>query len=125
MKGLTATVLIIEDDAWLAGHYSRTLRQAGFETRHAGDALAGIAAIDELMPDVIVLDVFLPGPNALVLLHEMQSHADLSAIPVIVCTNNPIVLSPDSLEAYGVRQVIDKGEMRPDDLVAAIRRVLL
>lgn len=119
------TILIIEDDAWLAEHYSRTLEQAGYETRHAGDALAGIAAIDETMPDVVVLDVFLPGPNALVLLHEMQSHTDLSALPVVVCTNNPIALPPDSLRAYGVRQVLDKGEMRPSDLVAAIRRVLL
>lgn len=118
-------VLVIEDDIWLAELYIRTLEAAGFVVRHVADGLAGMKAMDELLPDVVILDIFLPGPNGLVLLHEMQSHTDLSALPVIVCTNSTATLSADALTVYGVRSVLDKSDMHPVDLVAAVRRVLI
>lgn len=119
------TVLVIEDDSWFAKHHMRTLEGAGFRVRQAPDAIAGIAAIDEDVPDAVVLDMFLPGPNALVLLHEMQSYSDLAQLPIILCSNSSINLMPDALAAYGVAAVLDKGTMQPQDLVAAVRRVLL
>jgi DNA-binding response OmpR family regulator len=121
---LVPSILIIEDDTWFAEQGIRTLEAAGFRVRHAADGLAGIEAIDSVVPDVIILDMFLPGPNALVLLHELQSHTDLSCIPVIICTNSASSVPTASLKAYGVRQVLDKGSMQPHDLVTAIRRVL-
>ena len=117
-------VLVIEDDSWYAELFMRTLTKAGFTARHAGDGLAAIRAVDEAVPDVVVLDVFLPGPNGFVLLHEMQSYTDLAAIPVVICTNSTGLLSTHVLEAYGVRTVLDKSEMQPHDLVASIKRVL-
>jgi CheY-like chemotaxis protein len=120
-----ASVLIVEDDTWFAEQQLRTVRAAGFRAQHVADGLAAMAALDTQPPSVIVLDMFLPGPNALVLLHELQSHADLAAIPVIVCSNSASAVPSDPLAAYGVRHVLDKGTMQPSDLVAAIRRVLL
>lgn len=125
MKESAPTVLIIEDDTWFAQQHGRVLEEAGFIARYATDGLAGIEAVDESMPDVVVLDIFLPGPNALVLLHEMQSHSDLAVIPVIICSSSSSGMSSDRLTAYGVKSVLDKGEMQPGDLVAAVRRVLL
>ena len=117
-------ILLVEDDVWLAELYMRTLQEAGFTYRHVPDGLAGIEAMDEAVPDVVVLDIFLPGPNGLVLLHEMQSYADLSALPVIVCTNSTTALPASSLAAYGVKSILDKSEMQPRNLVAAVRRAL-
>ena len=51
--------------------------------------------IDRLKPNVIILDLFMPGPNGIVLLHEMQSHADLSRIPIILISNAAGDLSLD------------------------------
>lgn len=121
----TPSILIIEDDTWFAEQNIRTLSSAGFSVRHAANGLAGMEAIDALTPDVIILDMFLPGPNALVLLHELQSHTDLSNIPVIICTNSSSAIPVGTLQAYGVNQVLDKGTMEPNDLIAAIRRVVL
>lgn len=118
------SILIVEDDTWFAEQHMRTLSSAGFSVRHAANGLAGMEAIDVLLPDVIVLDMFLPGPNALVLLHELQSHTDLANIPVIICTNSSSAIPIGTLQAYGVKQVLDKGIMQPNDLIAAIRRVL-
>ena len=118
-------VLIVEDDQWLAEEYVRTLRDSGFQAEYVMHALAAIDLIDINRPDVIVLDVFLAGPNAFTLLHELQSHADLAGIPVILCTTSARDLADEDVAAYGVKQVLDKTTMHPADMIAAIKKILL
>ncbi len=118
-------ILIVEDDEWTAERHLRTLTQAGFSTDAVAHAFAAIDAIDARLPDVIILDFLLTGQNALVLLHEMQSHADLALIPVILCTNSAVDLAQEELAAYGVVAVLDKATMYPDDVVVAVRKALL
>lgn len=120
-----STVLVIEDDPWFAEQHIRTLRGAGFYTRYAADGISGIAALDEELPDVMLLDLFLPGPNGLALLHEMKSYSDLSKLPLIVCTSSASSISSEALAPYGVVQVLDKGVMKPEDVVRAVRRALV
>ena len=121
----THTILIVEDDDWLAEQHGRMLQAAGYAVEFAVHALAAMDVIDSKHPDVIVLDLLLAGPNAFTLLHELQSHADLASIPVILCTNSADHIAEEDIAAYGVRQVLDKATMHPDDVVAAVKKVLL
>lgn len=118
-------VLVVEDDEWLAEQHVRTLTMAGYKADHVVHALAAIETIDTKRPDVMIIDVFLVGPNAFTLLHELQSHPDLANIPVILCTNTADDISEEDVAAYGVRAVLDKTTMRPSDLIAAVKRVFL
>lgn len=117
-------ILIVEDDDWLAQQYVRTLIAAKMNARVVGHALAAIDAIDEKTPDVLVLDVLLPGPNIFTLLHEVRSHSDLASIPVILCTNSAEHLINEDMAAYGVRTILDKATMMPGDMIAAIKKIL-
>jgi CheY-like chemotaxis protein len=121
----THTILIVEDDDWLAEQHGRMLQAAGYVVEFAAHALAAMDVVDSKRPDVIVLDLLLAGPNAFTLLHELQSHADLAGIPVILCTNSADHIAEEDIAAYGVRQVLDKATMHPDDVVAAVKKVLL
>ena len=120
----TPYILVVEDDEWLAEQHVRTLTAAGFQAEYVVHALAAIDAVDTRLPEVIVLDVLLAGPNAFTLLHELRSHADLSNIPVILCTNSADDIQLEAMTAYGVRAVLDKTTMHPGDLVAAVKKVL-
>ena len=119
------TVLVVEDDVWLAELEVRALTKGGFHAVHAPHAPAAMVAIDKVKPDVLVLDVLLGGATIFALLHELQSYDDTGAIPIILCTNMADSLHLDELKSYGVRRVVDKTTMKPDDLVAAVRSVLL
>jgi DNA-binding response OmpR family regulator len=119
------SVLIIDDDGWLAEQHVRQLAHAGFRPHHVRNALEGIEAIDLYKPDVIILDIFMPGPNGIVLLHEIRSHSDLANIPVIVCSNSASDIPHGNLTKYGVRTVLDKATMHPEDVSAAVRKVLI
>jgi len=119
------TILIVEDDDWLAEQYGRVLNEAGYAVEFAPHALAAMDAVDTVRPDVILLDLLLAGPNAFTLLHELQSHTDLASIPVIMCTNSADHIADEDISAYGVRQVLDKATVLPEDIVAAVKRALL
>lgn len=118
-------VLLVEDDPWLAELEADVLTQAGYDVIHAPHAPSAIAKIDEHQPDIIILDVLLTGSTAFALLHELQSYGDTKQVPVILCTNMADSLKLEDLTTYGVQRIIDKTTMHPDDLVAAIRSVLL
>ncbi len=117
-------IVIIDDDAWMSERLAARLKKAGFRVDCAADGLEGMALIDRLHPSVIVLDIFMPGPNGIVLLHELRSHSDLGAIPIIVCTASASDIPKGSLDMYGVRTVLDKVTMDADDVLAAVRSVV-
>lgn len=116
-------VLVVDDDTWMAAHYARALAKAGFEPVVAANALEAMEQLDVAVPEVIILDMLMPGPNGMVFLHEIQSHADLAQIPIIVATNTDTV-SLAALKPYGVKEVLSKSTMQPDDIIRAVRRVL-
>jgi len=118
------TVLVIEDDKWLAEQYVRVLSRAGFETKVAYHAISAIQFIDKKLPDAIILDILLTGSTAFTLLHELQSYADTGAIPIVLCTSLAGDLPSNTLGYYGVKKILDKTTMRPDDLISSVRSVL-
>ncbi len=121
---MTERVVVVEDDAWLAEHYLRVLRRAGYETYHAAHALGAIDVIDDVKPHAVLLDVLLTGTTALALLHELRSHPDLANIPIVLATNLADQIALEDVESYGVKRILDKATMHPEDVVAAIRTVI-
>lgn len=118
------SILIIEDDVWLAEQYVRVLSREGYKTIISSDAQTAINAIDDNHIGAIILDVLLTGSTAFTLLHELQSYEDTGVIPIVLCTNLANELSLNDLKPYGVRRILDKTTMIPDDLVTALRGVL-
>ena len=55
------TVVVVEDDANIAGLLDLYLRQAGYRVLQAGDGETGVAAVQQHRPDFVILDVGLPG----------------------------------------------------------------
>ena len=118
-----ATIELIEDDALLARHFISTLEKAGYIVHHSHHAIESMTYIDKNLPDAIVLDLLLPVTTGFTLLHELQSYDDTRVIPIIICSS--ITASFEELQPYGVKRILDKTTMRPDDLIAAVGAVLL
>ena len=112
------TLLVVEDDADLRGLYRTTLALEGFEVREAVDGFDALQKLDSSVPDLIVLDLMLPGVNGLAVLREIWSHAQTRRIPVVVVT-----ASPQDLSYLDVSCVLRKPVL-PGELVAAIERCL-
>jgi len=121
---MSLRILLIEDDAWLAETQSAVLVKAGYSVRVEPHAPAAIAMVDRELPDAIVLDVLLAGSTAFALLHELQSYADTGEIPIILCTNLAEQFELKQLKNYGVKRIVDKTTMHPNDIVTALKAIL-
>ena len=117
-------LLVVDDEVSLVELCQIILEDAGYDVQTVSNALDAIAAIDSSKPNVIVLDLFMPGPNGIVLLHELRSHSDLAGIPIIMCTNSARDIADMKLSAYGVVTMLDKTTMHPQDVVVAVKKVL-
>lgn len=115
-------VLVVDDNTWQREHLVSLLERAGHSVKSAGDAIAAMEMIDDRAPEVILLDMLLPGANGLTLLHELRTYEDLARIPIVVCSS--LELPRRELAPYGVVDVLDKAVMQPRDVVAAVEGAL-
>jgi DNA-binding response OmpR family regulator len=76
-------LLLVEDDASLASMLSDTLRARSYGVWHVGSAADAEAALDEVRPDVILLDLMLPDRNGLIMCARLKARA---GVPVIICS---------------------------------------
>ncbi len=79
-------VLIVDDDEDIRAYLDVTLELAGFEVVQAADGAAGLRAAFESDPELIVLDVMMPGIDGLEVLRRLRLDARTSHLPVLLLT---------------------------------------
>ena len=125
-------VYLIEDDPTMANVLSISIRQAG-QLQPDGtiaaprvdifhDAVSAIEAVNERVPDVILLDILLTGPDGFTFLNELISYQDTARIPVVLISS--LDFSNRNLSHYGVVQVLQKSTMTPEDIQLAVINAL-
>ena len=80
-------VLVVDDDELNRRLVERVLQGRGFEVELVENASAAFAAIDRRRPDLMVLDVMMPGITGVDVLEQIKSNPRLAAIPVIMLTS--------------------------------------
>ena len=81
--GSRPRVLVVEDEPKLAALLADYLRAAGCEAFTVGDGLAAVPAVQAHRPDVLLLDLMLPGRDGLEICREVRG---FSAVPIIMLT---------------------------------------
>ena len=113
-------VLIVEDEPKLAKLLDDYLRASGFETRCLANGLAVEPAIAARRPDLILLDLMLPGRGGIEVFKDVRAHAD---IPIVMVT--ALVEEVDRLVGLelGADDYICK-PFSPREVVARVKAVL-
>ena len=81
-----STVLVVDDEAGPRQALMRLLTKQGYETVGAGDGREALRALEAATPDVILLDLMMPGMDGIELLEALQRHPQWKALPVVVLT---------------------------------------
>jgi len=80
-------ILIIEDDKFLRELIVKKLVKEGYEISEAVDGEEGIKKVKEEKPDLVLLDLILPGIDGFEVLSRTKEDPALSQIPVIILSN--------------------------------------
>jgi DNA-binding response OmpR family regulator len=113
-------ILVVEDEATIASSVAARLRKEGFEVEVAHDGAVAIDRCRDLRPDLVVLDVMLPGVDGLEVCREIQRHRP---VPVLMLTARDS--ETDVLVGLGVGadDYMTK-PFSPRELVARVRALL-
>ncbi|HEY4083797.1 MAG TPA: phosphate regulon transcriptional regulator PhoB [Burkholderiaceae bacterium] len=79
-------ILVVEDESAIAELISINLRHAGYEVTLAATADQAQAAVDSVLPDLVVLDWMLPGQSGLALARQWRGAARTKELPIIMLT---------------------------------------
>ena len=112
------TILIVEDDEDLRRLFRTALALAGFDVIEAGDGLEALHRIDSGLPDLVVLDLMLPGVSGLVVQQELAAQAMTRRIPIVVITGSAI--DPTNLEVA----CLLRKPVTPDQLIGTVQKCL-
>jgi len=76
-------VLVVEDDEAIADVLRRTLRQEGHDVRSTADGIEALRAAEEFVPDLVVLDLGLPGLDGVEVCRRLRAESD---VPILILT---------------------------------------
>lgn len=119
-----AKILIIEDEKILGEMYLSKLQQSRFDVVLAESAEKGIEALEQSIPDLIILDILLPGKNGLEFLRKMREKERYRQIPVIVLSNYDDPKAKKEALAMDVKKYLIKSNHTPQEIVDEISAYL-
>jgi DNA-binding response OmpR family regulator len=79
-------VLVVEDDPAIQLLLTETLRSRGYEPRAVADGLEALPAASAMRPDIVLLDIGLPGIDGFEVLERLKADPELRDVPVIMVT---------------------------------------
>jgi two-component system, cell cycle response regulator DivK len=116
-------VLLVEDNDDNRLIYMTALRHGGFAVTHASDGFSALDLAREQTPDLILMDISIPGLDGLEVTRRLKSDRALSTIPIIALTAHALLSDEERALAAGCDGYLAK-PIDPKDVLAEVRRRL-
>ena len=117
-------ILIVEDDKFLRDLLSRKLEEEKFDITTAVDGEEGIKKIQEEKPDLVLLDLILPGINGFDVLKRMKEDPATADILVIVLSNLGQKEDVDRAITLGANDFLVKAHFTLDEITQRVRKYI-
>jgi len=117
-------ILIIEDDKFLRQLIAQKLLKEGYDVLEAVDGEEGLKKIKEEKPDLILLDLILPGIDGFEVLSQMNKEDLISQIPVIILSNLGQKEDVERGLNLGATDYLIKAHFTPGEIIEKIKNIL-
>jgi len=116
-------VLIVDDDERVREYVRVNLEMEGYAVREAGSAEDGLRVLDEVSPDLILLDVMMPEVDGWEMLRRVQERHGVGAIPVVMFSGKVDEQSAQEATARGAQGFVGK-PFDPQQLIEHAKQLL-
>ena len=123
VEDATPRILVIDDNPKDLKLMGTILRSEGYDVLAASNGATGVAKAMEEHPDLIIVDLLMPGMSGFDVVKSLQEHPNARDIPIIICTVKE--LTPEDRKALNskVKSIVQKGEDAKAHLLEAVRRM--
>jgi len=118
------TIVVVEDEKPIRDMYTWKLKAEGFKVFNADNGQVGIQVIEEVKPDLILLDIRMPIMNGDDMLEKLRATGWGSSIRLIILTNLSKDEAPHKLRLLSVDRYIVKAHSTPEQVLSTINSVL-
>lgn len=115
-----ANILLVDDSKTELHHLSDLLTKRGYAVRTAENGVEALRRLEEAKPDLILMDVVMPGQNGFQLTRAITRDPRYADVPVIMCTSK----NQETDKVWGMRQGARDYVVKPvdaDELITKIR----
>lgn len=117
-------ILIIEDDSQIRMVYSYAFHNNGFKVMEAADAVTGLKLLDEHKPDIVLLDMLMPGISGLDFLRQNNIHHRYPEIKLIAFSNIETPRVVEEAKKLGVEKYFLKVDVTPHQMIEIIHQLV-
>lgn len=117
-------ILLIEDDPLLVDIYSTKLKQAGFEVAVEMRGEKALQMVEEIKPDLVMLDVVLPHVNGWEILQALKKSEQTKGVKVMILSNLGQKEEIEKGLKLGAEQYLIKAHYTPSQVVEEVKKVI-
>lgn len=117
-------ILLIEDDKFLRELMNKKLVTMGYDVVAAADGESGLAMIKETKPDVVLLDLILPGINGFEVLERAKKDPDTVNVPVIILSNLGQSEDIEKGLKLGAKDFLVKAHFTPQEIINKLKAIV-
>ncbi len=121
---MTKKVLIIEDDKFLRELLGKKLSSLGYNVVLAVDGEEGLEKIKSEKPNIVLLDLILPGINGFEVLEKSKKDPTINEIPIIILSNLGQSEDIERGLKLGAKDFLVKAHFTPQEIVNKLQAVL-
>lgn len=122
-QGAAPRILVIDDNPEDLKLIGSILHSEGYGVLEALDGISGVAKAIKEHPDLIVLDLLMPGMSGFDVVKALQDYPDARRIPIIICTVKELNAEDREMLNNNVRSIVQKGEDAKTHLLEAVRKI--
>ena len=117
-------ILIAEDDKFLSRVLSDKFTREGYEVSVASNGLEAINKIKAEKPDVVLLDIVMPGKSGFEILEEVKKDKKYKDIPIIILSNLGQKIDIERGKKFGVIDYLVKSNIPINDVLGTVEKLL-
>ncbi len=121
---MAKTILIIEDDKFLRELIVKKLKEEGYQAVEAVDGEEALVKVKESLPDLILLDLILPGVDGFEVLRQIKQDSSLAPIPVIILSNLGQREEVERGLKLGAIDYLIKAHFTPGEIIERVKNAL-
>ncbi len=118
-------VLVVEDDSFLSSLMVEHFKKKGFDVHLAMDAEKGLETAKNELPNIILLDLILPGMDGYEFLTKAKAEVSLAGIPIVVLSNLGQKDQVDRALQLGAVDFLVKANLDLDEITAKVESILV
>ena len=117
------SVLVVDDEPMARTMLRLILVRAGFDVREAEDGKTALAEVARIIPDLMILDIMMPGIDGFEVCSKLRGDVNTSDLPIIMLSAKTDAQSVEKGLQLGANRYLTK-PVGPDELTKHVREVL-